>query len=472
MCILCRSDRASQRGYASLFFVGGFLSPSSSCPVSTSLRHAILTTPRATRVCEVVKRMQQTPDLEKTAAVQQPAESPKDAEGSTTAKPSRRQRVSNWLWGGKAGQNQPGPMKKITCAKDCCLTVYLDEGAVHTVYNEVIGPLTLSAEIERTISSSEGLKRAIAVEGGIEYLIGRVKAEGSQETTASEQVGETSKAAYSRTYQALFNEVRSKLKEDHLLTELADRPITPEELSKLSEYDFVELSGHVYPNPIVRTLSFLTELANLSVKDKVQEAQATVLSDLYTADALPPRAKRFVDASKPESVVSLDEDQATLAEFVPRSLSTICSTLASAEVKLFVAYLTNLQDGTWVPWRYPVVMTLFTGWARDKSMTEISDRQFRILGKVVRNWKGPDAVDLFRGTKYNGLGNYINLSLIMPYFTAMATRLKKKMPDEAPDKLKTLEEKDVLEAQFGWNPLESLTIQAPVLEIVPLALYL
>jgi len=437
--------------------------------------------------------MQQTPDLEHITDIKErPTVLLKNPEGSKTVKLSRRQRLSNWFFygdssGGTDKEQTGKPGKKQTGgqdgertgeldtkkhAKDCCLPVYLDESAVHTVYNEIIGPLSLSAEIERKIASSVSLKRDITVEGGIEYLIGRVKAGGSQETTDSEETGETSKAAYSRTYQALFNEVRSKLKEEDLLTELADRAITTDDLEKLSEYDFVELSGHVYPNPIVRTLSVITELANLNVNDEVQAAQATVLSDLYSDDALPARAKIFVDASKSDNKLSLNEDLNTLAEWVPKSLSTICSTLASADVKLFVAYLTNLQDGTWVPWRYPVVMTLFTGWARDKSMTEISDRQFRILGKVVRNWKGTDSVDLFRGTKYNGLGNYLNLSLIVPYFTAMATKLKNKLPDNAPAQLKDVAEKDVLEAQFGWNPLETLTLEAPVLEIVPLALYL
>jgi hypothetical protein len=175
-----------------------------------------------------------------------------------------------------------------------------------------------------------------------------------------------------------------------------------------------------------------------------------------------------VDESKPDNKLSLDEGPNTLADFVPKSLSHICGTLESADVKLFVAYLTNLKGGTW---RYPVVMTLFKDSARDKSMTEICDRQFRILGKVVRNWKGDDSVDLLRGTKYNGLGNYLNLSFIMPYFAAMATQLKNNLPDTSSNKLKAIEEKDVLEAQFGWNPLEALTIQPPALEIVPLALY-
>ncbi|MGZ7132689.1 MAG: DUF6414 family protein [Halobacteriota archaeon] len=424
--------------------------------------------------------MLQTPELERATVIRErPMVLLKNREGSRTVELSRWQRVSNWFYGpssepgkeqpGEPGKEHPGePDRKPKRAKDCCLPVYLDEGAVHTVYNEVIGPLSLSSEIERKIASSENLRRAMAAEGGIDYMIGRVKAEGSKETTDFKETGETSKAAYSSTYQALFNKVRTKLKEDGLLTELADSDITTDQLGKLQEYEFVELSGHVYPNPIIRTLSVITELTNLNVRDDVQAAQATVFSDLYSANALPPRAKRFLDESNSDNTLSLDESLKTLAELVPKSLTTICRTLATADVKLFVAYLTNLKE----TWSYPVVMTLFTGWARDKSMTEISDRQFRMLGKVVRNWKGEDSVDLFRGTKYNGLGNYLNLSFIVPYFTAMATQLKNKLSDEAEGALKDVAEKDVLEAQFGWNPLETMTIQAPVLEIVPIALYL
>ncbi|MGZ4881324.1 MAG: DUF6414 family protein [Halobacteriota archaeon] len=378
------------------------------------------------------------------------------------------------------------------CGKDYCLPVYLDMGAVQTVYNEVVGLASLSEEIERKMTSSADVKKSVGIGGGVKVWVVDAKAEGSQEKTDSKGVEETSKAGYVRTCQALFDDLRKALFNKGLVKPLADGDITAEELKKLSEYEFVELSAHVYPNPIIRTLSVMTELTSLSTLNEKKDLQPKVLSDLLHAHTLPAQTQAVVDVadkkakeanvshdatsgtSKTDTPASLDVDLKDLKKSAP-SLSRICNTLNDAEVKLFVAYLTNLinpeLENVKDPLSYPVVMTLFKKCARDESMIEISDRQFRILGKVVRNWEGKDSVDLLRGTKYNGLGIYLTFNLVAPYFNSMAAQLVKKLQNGTEDKLSALGQKDVLKAQFGWNPLKSLTIQAPALEIVPLALY-
>ena len=385
--------------------------------------------------------------------------------------------------------NQCGKQFSIEpCGKDYCLPVYLDIGAVQTVYNEVIGLASLSQEIERKITSSDDVKKSLSIGGGVKVWVVDAKAEGSREHTEANGADETTKAGYSRTCQALFDDLRKALLKKGLVKQLADADITADELTKLSEYEFVELSAHVYPNPIIRTLSVMTELTALNTLNEKKDLQPRVLSDLQSSHTLPAITQAVVDketagdlngatseAPKNDNSTSLDVTLKELTDSAPEHLSRICNTLNDAEVKLFVAYLTNLtnpqNENKNDPLSYPVVMTLFKKCARDESMIEISDRQFRILGKVVRNWAGCDSVDLLRGTKYNGLGIYLTLNLVAPYFTSMATQLANKLQKDTPTNLRPLGEGDVLKAQFGWDPINSLTIQPPVLEVLPLALY-
>ena len=82
-------------------------------------------------------------------------------------------------------------------------------------------------------------------------------------------------------------------------------------------------------------------------------------------------------------------------------------------------------------------------------MAELSDREFRLLGKVVRSMpKSDESVDLLRGTTLSVFGNILE-QLISGFQTGMKSQNK----------------------LFDSNLIEETTIKAPVLEIVPIAIY-
>jgi hypothetical protein len=91
------------------------------------------------------------------------------------------------------------------------------------------------------------------------------------------------------------------------------------------------------------------------------------------------------------------------------------------------------------------VVLLFTDYLRDRTMAEISHKEYWLLGKVVRKIESAsdDPIDLLRGTGLGGVGR----ETLEPLLGALSTMDKMNLPQVSPEVL------------------------GPALEVVPIAIY-
>lgn len=120
-------------------------------------------------------------------------------------------------------------------------------------------------------------------------------------------------------------------------------------------------------------------------------------------------------------------------------LSGIRSSLEQADIRIFIVDLADSSG-------YKAVVSLFNEYLRDRSMTELTRGEFRLLGKISRNIPGEaEGVDLLRGTAFGGLSDTILTEVLAGFGQAKAQGLN--IPD--------VETK----------------IRGPALQVIPIAIY-
>ena len=111
--------------------------------------------------------------------------------------------------------------------------------------------------------------------------------------------------------------------------------------------------------------------------------------------------------------------------------------------KIIIGLMTQLKGG------YKIIALLCTDYLRDQTMLELSYKEYRLLGKVVHKLEDESTatIDLLRGTGFGGMGK-----TVLHQFIGAFKELEGTMNIPKVD-------------------LETIEIPAPVLEIVPIAIF-
>jgi len=251
---------------------------------------------------------------------------------------------------------------------------------------------------------------------GFSGKLGKTSAEGTSETTEAE---------LTHTYGSLLHRLRRYLFEENLITILGSDAVHPATVGT-----FIEFTGVVRPNPFTDSFHRLQRMLSFA------EVAATM--------SQPPTPA--VQGHKGNR--GQNQGRATPANKQTSQLTAMGS---------FLEKLTEdvEREGTSTivfenqPPEYRAVVTLFNDFLRDRSMAELMNREFRVLGKVARHLPtgSAEGVDLLASAGVAGFP---------PEILGQLSGMMEQLSSEGGAQLHT----------------PSTTIDPPVIEIVPIAIYL
>lgn len=300
---------------------------------------------------------------------------------------------------------------------DLVIPIYLDVNALLDLLASVENGFAVAEKITSRSATADAKESSIGTEFGIANILSLLKiglAGSLSKKQLAESGTERSLERY-HTYGSLLYRLRSDLIEMSLLKPFAQGP---HDWTKVKASDFIEVQGVFRPNPLVDSFSTMERLMDLVLLSGPAQPQGPIPSKAERKQATR-ETKEFDNTRK--------------------FLSGIRSSLEQADIRIFIVDLADSSG-------YKAVVSLFNEYLRDRSMTELTRGEFRLLGKISRNIPGEaEGVDLLRGTAFGGLSDTILTEVLAGFGQAKAQGLN--IPD--------VETK----------------IRGPALQVIPIAIY-
>ncbi|MGB2694577.1 MAG: hypothetical protein WBD55_05250 [Dehalococcoidia bacterium] len=265
---------------------------------------------------------------------------------------------------------------------DLLIPIYIDTNVLLDLLASLEGGFSIVEKVTTRSASSQESERGARVEGGTEFGILnvlnllKINVGGSLASKKGHETGEEREAERYHTYGSLLYRLRTTLIQQGLVKQF-DR--SEDSWQGLQPSDFVELRGVFRPNPLADSLGLMDRLLGLMLM--LSEAQLdTTTPTKKAAQSQKGEARQFKQ----------------LSQF----LKGILADIESNELRLLVIDLPGSPLRT-------AVVTLFTEYLRDQSMTELAHNEYFLLGKVVRKITDPGSgtIPLLRGTALGGVGD-------------------------------------------------------------------
>jgi len=267
----------------------------------------------------------------------------------------------------------------------------------------------------------------LRAEGGAEFGIPnvlsllRINIGGTAEGRRSEDAGQQRESERYHTYGSLLYRVREMLAQRGIIKRFDG---TAASWASFQTTDFVELRGTFRPNPFTESLKAIDRIAGIF------ETFAGLQAKLVPGNPIAGTSKqRQPNQANNEQRVQLEQVKA-----VRTLLKGLIDDVEKTDIRIVVADLREAAD-------YRALAAVFTEYLRDPSMTELSRKEYRILGRVVGKMSNVgQSIKLLQGTGLGGLGD---------------------------ESIGTL--RDAL--QFGALPKPETEIPAPAVQVLPIAIY-
>jgi hypothetical protein len=305
---------------------------------------------------------------------------------------------------------------------DLIIPVYVDVDALLDVFASLEGGFTAATSEVVRDAVSESKERSFGAEFGARALTflrlgGDVKVKGAKQEDKEVEVF----LERYNTYGSLFYTLRSRLYEEGLVERSSTNP---KNLVDLKTSDFVELRGVFRPDPLIELITKFQGLMD-------------VLSPAIKAGAQDAKRRSSKGSRRPnpqENAAAGMADLGMMAEFFK-------STEKNMEKGGTRTFLVDIGDGS----DYSVVTPLLKHYARDSTMTQLAYRDFRLLGKVLNNVQD-GGIDLWKGTALSALSDEM-VNLLLGAFD------------------------QVEKSGFKFGAVQR-DIEAPALEVLPIAVYI
>jgi hypothetical protein len=326
--------------------------------------------------------------------------------------------------------------------EDLIIPIYVDTNALLDLLASIEGGFSVVEKVTTRNTASKDINREVSADTGTEFGIPNVLnllklniGYSANWKKAKEDSKESQTERY-HTYGSLFYRLRDYLNQNDLIK----NPSYDSNLwEDINASDFVEIHGIFRPNPLADSLNIIDRLLGmfqLMAGFSVGSASQSQNSSKSTNQSS--RGSRGNNTTRSTFTSSFDRDQLKQMEQFRKFLAGILGDIQTEKVRAFVTDLIDIPN-------HKAVSLLFMDYLRDQTMREISHKEYRMLGKVVRklDQDSNETIDLLTGTGLGGIGRDTLDNLLAAFNT---------MP--------------------GMNLPEIQTeIEGPALEIVPIAVY-
>lgn len=310
---------------------------------------------------------------------------------------------------------------------DLLIAVYLDTNALLDLLATVEDGFTLVERVTSGLSSGTSSERGASGEMSSPGILNffKVGLSGKLGRTKSEGTSESSEAELTHTYGSLLNRLRRYL--------VAEELVAPDASGAADTFEvgaFVEFAGVVRPNPFTASFEQLRRMLGFA------EIAFALEGKQSPAQGGPKGGGKGRTTSRTAASPQQRELKA-MADFFEQLTKDV-------EREGTNTIVMEQRDGD-----YSAVVTIFDAYLRDRSMSELLNREFRVLGKVARHLPtgSPEGVDLLASSGIAGF---------------------------PPEVLGGLTDAigDMSGSGSAQLAAPSTTINPPAIEIVPIAIYL
>lgn len=321
---------------------------------------------------------------------------------------------------------------------DLIVPLYIDSETVLGLLGRVEGGIDVSTSVTIERGSSRRRTSGSSVDGGVApsgFPIFKINGKLSHERAKDDTNNEQWQYERTDTIGSLLQRLRTALLDEGLLSAVGDSL----SYEKLGAGEFVEFSGTFIAHPLVQAIDTAQRLMSLFEtfvagqanpnQGKSKKGGAQGGRDALPSNVSPGLAKLFPGADMSELA-----DQLPILQHINRQL------LGPLRDELITGvsqtYIVAAPDSD-----YRAVVTLLDDFVRNIEADEMVGREYRVLGKIVGNaTDSSDGIGLLRGS---------SLALFEDKIQPFADQAAKKI---------------------GFPSIET-TVIGPVLEIVPIAVY-
>lgn len=319
------------------------------------------------------------------------------------------------------------------------IPVYVDTNALLDLLASIEDGFVMVEKVTSGQRETGSENRDAGGEFGIANVLNMLKIgwHGRRTRQSTTEIGNQSESERTHTYGSLLHRLRIALRDEALLCV----PSTHEQARDLEFGDFVELKGITRSNPVttgLRQVSSVWALFREFFDRPIAEPSSASAGRRQSGGRTTQSNADLVAARNQAQGQQAAASQADLIRNVFVLLDRMTAQLEREGTQTVVFECGEIG--------YQAVATLFTANLRDRFMSEILNREFRILGKVTRHLHDNDSekVDLIAATGISGLS---------PQFLTSLSGTMHEMPN-----------------QFQVSEIVPF-VDPPALEIIPIALY-
>lgn len=280
---------------------------------------------------------------------------------------------------------------------DLIVPIYIDTNALLDIVASIEGGFSIVDKITSHTANSKATEQATNLSGGTEFGIPnvlsliKVNLGGALSWRQNRENAEDRSTERYHTYGSLFQRLRHAFRTQQVKTQqnsFSTFDGNPTSWDTIKPFTFIEIQGKFLPNPLTASMETISGLINfLEIFTQSTSGNNTRSSN-----------KKPQLVTPQQSIVPIDPTLLPQIKQFKNIIQGLLDQLEKQDIRTMLVDIPSKPDN------YKVVVSLFTEYLRDKTLSELLYKEYKLFGKVVG--KIPDAsnsINLLQGTTLNGI---------------------------------------------------------------------
>lgn len=320
---------------------------------------------------------------------------------------------------------------ELLYSDDLIIPIYIDTNALLDLLASVERGFSIVEKITMRNTQSRNSEQNFGVNGGTDFGIPnlfnviKIALNGSANWKQGGENGEERASERYHTYGSLLQRLRTTLIENGLVREFDG---SAESWDTIEPHDFIEIRGKFQLNPLTESFGTIERMLGFM----------ELFAQMQNPSSKSKGSKPTLVSTQPVTPNPFDKITITQMKQIHDFIKGMLDQLEKKDIRTTVIHLSNSST-------HKAVAYIFTEYLRDVSMTELQYKEYKLLGKVVdKLTNANDGVDLLQGTALSGFDEATISNLVG----------------------------GLNQPANGINlPKIETKIKAPVLQLIPIAIY-